>query len=84
MAIPLHGNDGLDVGKITDLISSLRDPAAQVEIFQGIDAGKQGDPLPERLDPRKELRRTLSLVPEPYRMLYDQPLAAGALRLSTT
>ena len=74
-----HSDDGLDVCQSSQFIDRLGNPAALIQIFQGIDTGKQGDPAADILDAGNDLFRGLAFVPEFCRVLDDEPLTAGGI-----
>ena len=78
-ALVRHPDNGLDLGQGPQLVHRMTDPAAPVQVFQGIDAGIEHDPVPEGLHRFHDLGGRLSFLPQPHRVLYQQPLAAGGV-----
>ena len=57
----------------------MADPSAPVQVFQGVDAGIQGDLVTQLLRRRRDLRSRLSFVTQLYRVFHQQALAAGGV-----
>ena len=53
--VALHGDDGLDIGQGAQLVHRVGDPSALVQVFQGVDAGKQPDPAADILNTGDDL-----------------------------